>query len=114
MKLAALDCDGTLIYSNGPLDPLTLKKKEYFTVLVSLSKKCLDEEGFDDIIPSTADDAIPSNLRKKSLTKVKEKYTDAEKYVYMNDNLGDDAISREVGFRHIHPRDLEEFLAESR
>ena len=46
--------------------------------------------------------------------KVKEKYVDAEEYVYISDNLGDDVISREAGFRHIHPRDLEAFLAESR
>jgi hypothetical protein len=110
MKLAALDCDGTLIYSNGPLDPLTLKKKGYFTILVSLSRKCIDKKVFDDIIPSTADDAIPSIERKKSLIKVKEKYPEAKEYIYISDNLGDDIISKEVGFRHIHPKNLQEFL----
>ncbi|MHA2405330.1 MAG: hypothetical protein ACXACH_01100 [Candidatus Hermodarchaeia archaeon] len=110
MKLAALDCDGTLIYSNGPLNPVMLRQRGYFTVLVSLSRKCLDKEGFDDIIPSHADDGIPSKLRKQSLIRVKEKYTDAEEYVYISDNLGDDVISLEVGFRHVHPNDLQEFL----
>jgi hypothetical protein len=113
MKLAALDCDGTLIYSNGPLNPVTLQQRGYFTVLVSASPKCLNEAGFDDRIPSHADDGIPSKLRRQSLLRVKAKYPDAEEYVYISDNQGDDVISRELGFRHVHPNNLKEFLDEA-
>ena len=106
MRLVALDCDGTLTYSNGPINPLSLRKKGYFTVLVSSSEKCIGQKGFDDIIPSSGGPPYPSRERKKSLIKVKEKYPNAQDYIYISDNLGDEVISKEVGFRHFHPNNL--------
>ena len=110
MRIVALDCDGTLVYGspNGPVDPIALKKKGYLTVLVSSSKYCIDKEGFDDVIPSRGDDAIPSRERKRSLIKVKQKYPNAEEYIYISDNLGDEIISKEVGFRYVHPKKFSE------
>jgi hypothetical protein len=112
MRLVALDCDGTLIYSNGPIDPIFLREKGWFTVLVSSSGKCKGKEGFDDIIPSTGGPPYPSRERKESLIKVKEKYPNAQEYVYISDNIGDDVISIEVGFKHFHPMNIKEFYGE--
>jgi len=108
VKLIALDCDGTLIYGSpsGPVDPVVLKDRGYFTVLVSASTNCIGKYGFDDVIPSTGIDSVPSRERKTSLMEVKKRYPEAEEYIYISDNPGDDVISKEVGYRYIHPKEF--------
>jgi hypothetical protein len=98
-----------MIYSDGPVDPETLKKRGYFLVMVSSSPKCIGRKIWDDFVPSKK-----LGSRKDGLIEVKKRCPDADEYIYISDNPGDDILSEETGFKFYIPEDAAKTLREGR
>ncbi len=102
MKLViALDCDGTMDTSNGPVSVKRMTElaasQEVKIYMVSGSASCTNTP-FDRR-------AILAD-RTESLRKVRELEPSGTLFVYISDNLGDDGRAWQTGFVYVHPKDF--------
>ncbi len=102
MKLViALDCDGTMDSSNGPVSVKRMTElaasQEVKAYMVSGSASCANTP-FDRR-------AILAD-RTESLKKVRELEASANLFIYVSDNAGDDARAAQTGFVYVHPKDF--------
>jgi hypothetical protein len=96
----ALDCDGTMDASGGPVQAAEiagLASEDVKVYMVSPSPACA-------ALPFNRDALLPD--RTQSLKRVRELEPDGKLFVYISDNPGDDARSYETGFTYLHPKDF--------
>lgn len=103
MKLViALDTDGTLETSNGPVKIQWLVKlrDNGATVCVVSPSLFYPRDGANnprfELVNSAPD-------REENLRKVATTNPGADLYVYISDNAGDDVRARNTGFTYVHP-----------
>lgn len=103
--LMCLDCDGTLFTTESLIPPVRVSQKP-----IPLSRlEALAAAGVQLVLvsPSSACDGLPYPRithpdRAQALLAAAARYP-SDLYVYLSDNVGDDAVSRQAGFSYIHP-----------
>lgn len=101
MILLALDVDGTLDVSGGPVS------------VAALSRMQLMDACWDIVIvsPSVAGAGLPfprvlgGGDRLRALYEAASRFTHSARF-YLSDNEGDDHLAREAGFVYVHPDDF--------
>ena len=96
MVLVALDCDGTLDCSGGPIPVERVLGLDAIVVVVSPSGACASLP-----FPKFVD----GQTRGENLRKAKQAYNQ-KLNIYVSDNPGDDQVAAQEGFTYIHPKDF--------
>lgn len=95
--IICFDVDATLVSGGGPIPVERLRElvSEGYTVII-VSASAARPSGFIEVLSSV-------EKRRGSLEEVKRMYPQQKLFLYVSDNLGDDALCRELGYCYIHP-----------
>ncbi len=107
MILIALDCDGTLDSSDGPIPISRLYEiniPPYIQVVMVSESTFCSQLPFPRFVNN-------DRLRPRRITRLENLLSAALRYpsllyIYVSDNVGDDEIAKSAGFSYVHPKDF--------